>query len=173
MFCSHCGKEIPDRSVFCPACGNQLGKAAGGMPVQSDAGNHGGKQMSENGIAGNHLARDKSNRGLLCELILWSLICFSMLLLLVNILFLIGKMGHGSWYTGNVIFGFFLLILESGLGTLVLLRFRGISILYGISFILGIMLIPYYMMERGLMAWYLGYGRTTFIVFSAVFWRCP
>jgi len=167
MFCSHCGKEIPDRSVFCPACGNQLGKAAGGMPVQPDAGNRGGKQMSENGIAGNHLfvrfARDKSNRGLLCELILWSLICFSMLLLLVNILFLIGKMGHGSWYTGNVIFGFFLLILESGLGTLVLLRFRGISILYGISFILGIMLIPYYMMERGLMAWYLGYGRTIFI----------
>lgn len=173
MFCSHCGKEIPDQSVFCPVCGNQLGKAAGGMPAQPDAGTYGGEQLPENGIIGNHLfvrfARDKNNKGLLCELILWSLLCFSMFLLLLNILLLIGKMGHGLWYTGNVMFGFFLLILESGLGALILLRFRGISILYGISFFPGIMLVPYYVMERGIMAWYVGYERTIFIaVFFAL-----
>ncbi len=28
MFCTKCGKEIPDGTVFCPGCGNKIGEAA-------------------------------------------------------------------------------------------------------------------------------------------------
>ena len=34
MFCSKCGKEIPDNSAFCSACGAQLGTVAPGAPAQ-------------------------------------------------------------------------------------------------------------------------------------------
>lgn len=28
MFCTNCGKEIPDGSEFCPNCGNQIGNSS-------------------------------------------------------------------------------------------------------------------------------------------------
>lgn len=34
MFCSKCGKEIPDNSAFCSACGAQLGATAVNEPAQ-------------------------------------------------------------------------------------------------------------------------------------------
>ncbi len=34
MFCSKCGKEIPDNSAFCFACGAQLGAVASSEPQQ-------------------------------------------------------------------------------------------------------------------------------------------
>ena len=34
MFCSKCGKEIQDNSVFCSACGAQLGSIANNEPSQ-------------------------------------------------------------------------------------------------------------------------------------------
>lgn len=34
MFCSRCGKEIPDNSAFCFACGAQLGVPAAQAPAQ-------------------------------------------------------------------------------------------------------------------------------------------
>ena len=34
MFCSKCGKEIPDNSAFCSACGAQVGATAVNAPAQ-------------------------------------------------------------------------------------------------------------------------------------------
>jgi len=34
MFCSKCGKEIPDSSIFCAACGAQVGATATSEPAQ-------------------------------------------------------------------------------------------------------------------------------------------
>lgn len=37
MFCSNCGKQIPDGSAFCPECGATLGGAQGAAPAQGQA----------------------------------------------------------------------------------------------------------------------------------------
>ena len=169
MICKHCGKEIADQSVFCPACGGKVERIRNDAAMQPSAVSGAGTVSGrvQGGLAVNNLfarfLRDRHQKGIMCEFILWISICLSCLLSLINVFMLISKISYGDGYVQSILLWGFLFLLEIGFGVFVAFRWQGISILYGITIFLLVMLIPFYIVDRGLMGWYIGYDGTNFM----------